>query len=125
MLVEKNGKTHYHMAFFINVGKKARVYYTLSIFMRGGGGGPRLPAPLNLPPRLVAFIFLWKIPLNPFAMRHPVFGMYMYYYSTEYFLQNYILYFIKYTYIIVLICFVIYLSHYPQYLKKTYYLQRV
>ena len=39
----ENWKTSYDI-FVTNFGKKARVYYTLSIF-RGGGAGPRAQAP--------------------------------------------------------------------------------
>ena len=44
------------MAFFINFGKKAGVYYTLNISKGEGGGGPGPQAPLDSELRYEGFV---------------------------------------------------------------------
>ena len=54
-MLSKTWKIQHHMAFFfINFGKKARVYYTLCI-SRGGGGGRPPP-----PPGFATVVTIWN-----------------------------------------------------------------
>ena len=52
------------MTFFINFGKKARVYYTLSI-SRGGGPGPRAPPPGFATGIGIKFLWAWAFGILP------------------------------------------------------------
>ena len=55
------------MTFFYKFGKKARVYYTLSI-SRGGGPGPRAPPWIRhcINPIIIIIIIISKMPAHRF-----------------------------------------------------------